>query len=341
MKNKNSRFKTGTASLQPPGRGKFEKQTVLKFLAACKAGGLARNGKKILIAVSGGSDSAAMAALASKLKNKTAVAYIDHKLRSDSKNEKEFVRKLASRFKMPFYTKSFDVARTARVSGKSVEDCARDARYRLLAGICKKHGMDTIFTGHTLNDNTETFFLKLLRGGGISSFYGIARQTSIFGVPVGRPLLDFERDELKKYLAAVHLPFMTDKSNKNRKFLRNKIRLDLIPFLEKLFGKSALKHISALRGQAEDLEKLVYETATELRKKAAKGKLDNSVYLSYNKFLRKCFLSEFVGKQANSRYIDKIDRFISSGKGGAFKLKNTDLTIKKGVMYKRRKNETS
>ncbi len=318
-------------------RRKFEKQIVLKFFESCNTNSLVLPGEKILLAVSGGSDSAAMMALASKLKNKTATAYIDHRLRSGAKDEKEFVKKLAKKFEMPFYTKSFNVAKAASVSGKSLEDCAREARYKLLSEICKKHGFDTIFTGHTLSDNTETFFLKLLRGGGLSSFYGIARKTAIFGTAVKRPMLDFERDDLKKYLGVLKLPFMIDPSNKDRKFLRNKIRHDLIPFIEKHFGKSPLKHISALGGQAEDLNELVCETEKALKEKTANGKLDNRVYLSYNKFLRKCFLANFLGRKVNSRYIDKIDGFIRSGKGGSFKLRGMDLTVKKGKLYKRRK----
>jgi len=239
---------------------------------------------------------------------------------------------------MPFYTKSFDVGKAA-VGGKSIEDCARKARYKLLSDICKKHGFDTIFTGHTLNDNTETFFLKLFRGGGLSSFYGISRKTKIFKTAVARPMLDFERDDLKKYLGLLKFPFVTDESNKDRKFLRNKIRLDLIPFIEKHFGKSPLKRICSLGTQAKELNRLVYETTKELKKKTANGKLDNSLYLSYNEFLRKCFLAEFLGRKVNSRYIDKIDGFISSGKGGMFKLKNMDLTVRKGKLSGE-KNET-
>jgi len=315
----------------------FEKQTILKFLASCKERSIVSPGAKILLAVSGGSDSVAMLELASKLKNKSAAAYIDHRLRGASVKEKAFVRKLAKKFAMPFYTKSFDVAKSAAKPGKSLEDCARVARYKLLGEICRKRGFDIIFTGHTLSDNTETFFLKLFRGGGLSSFYGIAEKTKIFGVPVARPLLDFERDELKKFLIVSKLPFMTDESNKDRQFLRNKIRRDLIPFIEKHFGKNVLKHLAALESQASDLNALTKESADELKKNIKKGKLDNSVYLSYNKFLRKCFLAEFLGRKVNSRYIDKIDGFINSGKGGGFALRDMDLIVRKGKLYKRRK----
>jgi len=315
----------------------FKKQITLKFFESCRANNIVLPGEKILLAVSGGSDSAAMLELASKLKNKTAAAYIDHRLRKESADEKQFVKKLAKKFKMPFYTKNYDVAKAASASGKSIEDCAREARYRLLSDICKKRGFTTIFTGHTLSDNTETFFLKLFRGGGISSFYGIARKTKIFGTTVARPLLDFERTDLKKYLRVQKLPFMIDISNKNRKFLRNKIRMDLIPFIEKNFGENPFKRISSIGRQAGDLNGLICETEKALKKQTKNGKLDKRLYLSYNKFLRKCFLAEFLGRKVNSPYIDKIDNFISSGKSGTFKLKNMDLTVKKGKLYKRRK----
>jgi tRNA(Ile)-lysidine synthase len=315
----------------------IEKQTILKFLASCRGHNLGGHGEKILLAVSGGSDSVALLALASKLKNKCAVAYIDHRLRKSSVKEKAFVKKLAKQFGMAFHSGSFNVAKAAAAPGKSLEDCAREARYRLLAGICREKGFDRIFTGHTMSDNTETFFLKLLRGGGLRSFYGIARKTEIFGAAVGRPLLDFKREELKKFLTVSKLPFVTDESNRDKKFLRNRIRIDLIPFIEKHFGKSALKHLRALEDQAADLNELVQEVSAELGEKSKNGQLDNGGYLSYNRFLRKCFLADFLGGKANSRHIDRIDGFIASGKGGVFEFRDFDLVVKKGRMCKRAK----
>jgi len=311
---------------------------VPKFLNCVKKSKSVRQQDKLLLAVSGGSDSTAMAHLAKNLKNKTGIAYIDHKLRKESGDEKKFVRNLAREIKMPFYTRSSDVAGFAEKNKKSVEDAARETRYRLLAEICAKNGFTKILTAHTRDDLIETIFIKILRGGGLASFYGIKVKTKIFGAAVLRPMLDFDRSELKKFLRNNKIRFITDSSNKNQKFLRNKIRHALIPFLSKNFGGQFEKRVLALSNQAEDLAEYISASRRASGIKTG-GKLDISRYLSYNKFLRKCFLAEFLEREVNSGYIGEIDRFIRRKKGGTFTLRGFDFVIKKGVGTKHKRKK--
>ncbi|MFH1958666.1 MAG: tRNA lysidine(34) synthetase TilS [bacterium] len=315
----------------------MEKNNIVpKFLNSIKKNNLISRKDKLLLAVSGGSDSMAMAHLAKNLKNKTGIAYIDHKLRKESASEKKFVRALAKKLKMPFYARSSDVAGFAEKNKKSVEDAAREIRYRHLAGICGKNGFSKILTAHTRSDLFETVLIKILRGGGLASFYGIKTKTKIFGASVVRPMLDFDRNELKNFLRRNKILFITDPSNKNQKFLRNKIRRTLIPFLSKNFGGQFEKRLLALSNQAEDLAEYV---SAERRESGIKnsGKLDINKYLSYNKFLRKCFLAEFLEREVNSGYIGEIDRFIRRKKGGSFTLRGFDFVVKKGVGTKHKR----
>lgn len=308
---------------------------ILKFLNFIKKYNLISRSDKLLLAVSGGSDSVAMAHITGKLKNKAGIAYIDHKLRKEASHEKKFVRNLAKELGMPFYTRISDVAALANKRKKSIEDAGREIRYERLSEICRKNGFSKILTAHTLSDRLETIFIKILRGGGLTSFYGIKRKTKIYGTAVCRPMLDFDRDELKSFLRNHKINFITDSSNRNLKFLRNKIRLLLIPFLLKNFGGQFKKRLLALSDQGYDLAEYIDEARREFKKETA-GKLDIGRYLSYNKFLRKCFLAEFLEREVNSGYIEKIDCFIRQKKGGLFTLRGFDFVIKKGKGVKYR-----
>lgn len=308
---------------------------ILKFLNLIKKYGLIRPQDKLLLAVSGGSDSVAMAHMTGKLKNKTGIAYINHKLRKAANSEKKFVRNLAKELGIPFYTRNSDVAARAKKDKKSIEDAGREIRYERLSEICKKNGFSKVLTAHTLSDRLETIFIKILRGGGLTSFYGIKRKTKIYDTAVCRPMLDFDRNELKSFLRSHKINFITDPSNRDLKFLRNKIRHLLIPFLSKNFGEQFKKRLLALSNQADDLAEYIDEAQREFKKTTVK-KLDIGKYLSYNKFLRKCFLAEFLEREVNSDYIEKIDCFIRQKKSGLFTLRSFDFVIKKGkgVKYK-------
>jgi len=311
---------------------------ILKFLNFVKKYNLISRSDKLLLAVSGGSDSVAMAHMTGKLKNKTGIAYIDHKLRKEAKSEKKFVRNLAKELGAPFYTRSSNVAALAKKRKKSIEDAGREIRYELLSKICRKNGFSKVLTAHTLSDRLETIFIKILRGGGLTSFYGIKRKTKIYSTVVCRPLLDFDRDELKSFLRSHKINFITDPSNRDRKFLRNKIRHLLIPFLTKNFGGQFKKRLLALSNQGDDLAEYIDGERREFKKKTVR-ELDIDKYLSYNKFLRKCFLAEFLEREVNSGYIEKIDRFIRQKKGGSFTLRGFDFSIKKGVGIKHKKGK--
>ncbi len=189
-------------------------------------------GDCVIVAVSGGPDSVCLLHLLHELMDELhihlVVAHFDHGLRpAEDESETAFVRALAVSLKLPFETaKGYLLAKKVRGSR---EEVARNARYAFLERARKKQKAQKIALGHNLNDQAETILMRLLRGSGPSGLTGMPprRDGSII-----RPLIEIERPEIENYLRAKKLPSVTDSSNLKTDYLRNKIRLELMPLLE-------------------------------------------------------------------------------------------------------------
>ncbi len=189
--------------------------------------------QRVLIAVSGGADSVALLHLL-RGRAQIAVAHLDHGLRPASSADAEFVAELAASLELPFVTERVDVRRVAEKRSWSVEDAARRVRYGFLTRSAKRLGCDAILTAHTLDDNSETVLLQLLRGSGRAT--GImARRGRVL-----RPLLHTGKHQLKTYLQERNLVWREDDSNNNQRFTRNWLRHSVLPLLETRFPDAAL-----------------------------------------------------------------------------------------------------
>jgi tRNA(Ile)-lysidine synthase len=189
-------------------------------------------GDSVIVAVSGGPDSVCLLNILHKLKDELhihlVVAHFDHGLRpAEDESETAFARALAESLKLPFETAKGRLL--VKKTRGSREEVARNARYAFLERIRKKHKSQKIALGHNLNDQAETILMRLLRGSGPSGLTGIppCRDGSII-----RPLIEIERLEIENYLKAKKLASVTDSSNLKADYLRNKIRLELMPLLE-------------------------------------------------------------------------------------------------------------
>jgi tRNA(Ile)-lysidine synthase len=189
-------------------------------------------GDSVVLAVSGGPDSVCLLHVLYELKDELhidlLVAHFDHGLRpAEDESETALVRSLAESLKLPFETaKGHLLAKRTRGSR---EEVARNARYAFLERVRKKREAQKIALGHNLNDQAETILMRLLRGSGPSGLTGIppCRDGSII-----RPLIEIGRPEIENYLKARKLTSVTDSSNLKTDYLRNKIRLELMPLLE-------------------------------------------------------------------------------------------------------------
>ena len=191
----------------------------------------------VLVAVSGGPDSTALLSILANLVPAAVkvAAYVDHKLRpEETEAEIHHVRKICSSFNIKFDSCSVDVQRVRMSSGESPEACARRLRFEALDTLAVLHGTNLIALGHTSDDQVEEVLIRLIRGSGMNGLSGMrVRNNNLI-----RPLLNNSKEDVLHYLSTAALPFCTDSSNKSQAYLRNKIRLKLIPLLEDEFNPS-------------------------------------------------------------------------------------------------------
>ena len=189
----------------------------------------------VVLAVSGGVDSMAMLFVLAALRQRLSLGrllavYVDHGLRPlEVAAERAAVARACQGLDISFICCQVDVA-AEQEKGKSLEEAARDVRYQALAEVADRQGAKAIAVAHTADDQAEELLLRLLRGTGRAGLSGM--RSARFGRVV-RPLLQVGKDELRYYLVARKLRWCEDSSNNDRAFLRNQVRLDILPFLER------------------------------------------------------------------------------------------------------------
>jgi tRNA(Ile)-lysidine synthase len=198
-------------------------------------------GKKFLLAVSGGLDSIVIAELFRLSGYSYSIAHCNFQLRGKESDEDEnFVKELAVKSGVPFYSIRFDTEKFCLENKLSIQMGARQLRYEWLEKTRNDNGLDYLVTAHQKDDILETFFINLLRGTGISGLHGIpAKNGNII-----RPLLHFYRKEITDFAKENNLAWREDSSNESDKYERNKIRHHLVPMLEEMNPK-AKESISA------------------------------------------------------------------------------------------------
>ena len=184
---------------------------------------------KVLLTVSGGVDSMVLMALTAAAGYRFGVAHCNFQLRGAESDEDELlVEREARRYGAEFYNIRFDTEAEMERTGESMEMAARRLRYAWFAELCNEHGYSVIAIAHHVNDSIETFFINMLRGTGLRGLTGITTRAD----RVVRPLMFATRKEIHDYAVAHHIPFREDSSNRSTKYLRNKVRLGVVPMLK-------------------------------------------------------------------------------------------------------------
>jgi tRNA(Ile)-lysidine synthase len=208
-------------------------------------------GDRIVVAVSGGPDSVALLDVLAQMREEwrltLCVAHLNHQLRVEADEEAEFVRALAAEYDSPVIIESTDVRALAASEKRSLEHAARNARRAFLVRAARSAKANRIALGHHADDRVETVLMRILRGTGIDGLAGIR---PIAG-PFIRPLFDVTQAQVMAYIEERALPYREDPSNRDPAFLRNRVRRELLPLLERLQPgcKRAILRLSELAWQ--------------------------------------------------------------------------------------------
>ncbi|MEC3964500.1 tRNA lysidine(34) synthetase TilS [Flagellimonas halotolerans] len=219
--------------------------------------------KKLLLACSGGLDSIVLTHLCKAANLNIALAHCNFKLRGDeSDGDETFVRQLASDFGIEVFVMLFEAEKYAETQRLSVQMAARELRYQWFSGLIKTKGYDYILTAHHADDSLETFLINLSRGTGIEGLSGIPEVNE----HVVRPLLPFSRSEILAYAESKGVDWREDSSNVSTKYLRNKIRHQIVPVLKELHP-TFLQNFLTTQNHLQQSNDLVLNHLNELKSK--------------------------------------------------------------------------
>ena len=186
---------------------------------------------KVLVALSGGADSVALFRVLTDLGYKCECAHCNFHLRGEeSDRDENFVRALCNEIHIPLHIKHFDTEFYAKEKQISIEMAARELRYNWFEELRKETGATVIAVAHHRNDSVETFLLNLIRGTGINGLKGIQAKNGY----IVRPLLETSREDILNYLDYLKQDYVTDSTNLQDEYLRNKIRLNLLPIMKEM-----------------------------------------------------------------------------------------------------------
>ncbi len=202
------------------------KKTIERF-------GMVERGDHILVAVSGGMDSVSLLhvlmALRERLELKLTVCHLNHSLRGEeSLRDEEFVRKMAGELGLPCEVKKEDINSIAREREGSLQEVARAVRYAFFEEVAQRVVAEKLALGHTSDDNAETVLMRFIRGSSVTGLRGIP---PVRGRYI-RPLIETERREVEEFIRNKGISYVEDSSNLKTDYLRNRIRRELVPFIE-------------------------------------------------------------------------------------------------------------
>lgn len=232
-----------------------------KVLSTINKHNLIQKGDKIVLGLSGGPDSVCLLHVLNRLKKDFNIeiyaAHLNHQIRGiEAQKDALYVSKLCEDMGIIFFVKSINVPKYCENEGLSLEEGARKLRYEMFYEIKDKIKANKIAIGHNLNDQAETVMMRIMRGTGLKGLKGIdyIRDNCII-----RPILDVERNEIEEYCEAYNLNPRIDKTNLENIYTRNKIRLDLLPYMKDNFNSNVIESIvrmsNSLKSDNDYIEK--------------------------------------------------------------------------------------
>ena len=217
-------------------------------------------GKKVLVAISGGLDSVVLAHLITELNFDISLAHCNFQLRGKESNlDEAFVLQISKEKTLPVFIKKFDTEIFAKKNKLSIQIAARQLRYKWFEELISEHHFDYVLTAHHADDNLETFLINLTRGSGLDGFTGIpAINRNII-----RPLLTSSRDEILTFAKEKNIEWREDESNSSIKYVRNKIRHQVIPVLKEI-NPNLLETFSKTSKNLQESNQIIEDRVSEI-----------------------------------------------------------------------------
>jgi len=306
----------------------------IRTLDTIRGHGLLRDGARVLVALSGGADSVALLFVLRELEaagvlTVAGAAHLNHLLRgADADADEAFCAALAARLAVPFVSERVDVASLARAAKRSMEHAARMARHAFFERTATALGADVVATAHTVDDQAETFLLRLLRGAGTRGLGSIRPRAG----RVIRPLIDLERDALRELLRQRGERWREDASNQDVRIPRNRVRHELIPLLESRFSSAAVGAIARQAALAREDEDFLARQAIELAHRIvltderSQITLDTAGLAAAPRALSSRVVLQALERLAGGKPIslDHVERVLAIGPGQAVSLPGQD-----------------
>jgi tRNA(Ile)-lysidine synthase len=288
-------------------------------------------GDKVVVGVSGGGDSIFLLYILNEIKSayklELIVAHLNHKLREDASQDAEFVFEQAKKLGLLCEIEEKDVKRYCQLNKLSLEEGAREIRYKFLESVRVKYRMNKIATAHTASDEAETFILRIGRGCGGRGLLCIPPKRG----KIIRPLIEIEREEIRKFLESHKIPYKVDASNYDYSVPRNFVRHNILPKVKELFTDFPAK-ILRLREILAPEEEVLNEVTQKRIREISLSYGDNELLLDLSGFLKTNLAikrrilrtaCEVIGKKICPRFeeIENAIKYIeNSASGQAFKL---------------------
>ena len=304
---------------------------------------LINSGDTVLVGLSGGADSVSLLHSLWSMRNELGInicaAHINHGIRGDeAKRDERFANRLCDDMGIECYTLCVNVKEIAKKDGISEELAGRKVRYAFFDELSKKYNITKKATAHNKNDNAETIMLNFMRGSTISGLSGIPYKRG----NIIRPLLDVTREEIEAYCKNNSLEYVTDSTNNERLYTRNKIRLDLIPYISENFNPSFMSSVTKNAVfMGEDEEFLQNEAKKLIEKDKINVEKLNSSHRAVSRRAVYMLLKKTAGEaDLSSGYVEDILELAKKNKSGQrLDLPSmTEALISYGTLYIRKKS---
>jgi tRNA(Ile)-lysidine synthase len=260
-----------------------------------------------VIAISGGIDSVVLAHLCHKLNFNFALAHCNFNLRGkESDADEAFVLELGEQLDVEVFIQNFDTEVYAEENKCSIQMAARELRYDWFSELAQQPNFDYILTAHHADDNLETFLINFTRGTGLNGLTGIPELND----NIARPLLPFSRAIIEAYAKAENITWREDLSNASRKYLRNKLRHDVVPILKEI-NPQLLDSFQSTLAYLNDTADIVEESLNAVAKRAITDIADDHITFKISEFKKvnnpKAYLFEMFKDYGFSEWNDVVN----------------------------------